>query len=195
MPNAQGGHLDWTHANGLAYDIVDDSVLVSLRHQNQVIRVARGNGQVTQRIGAGGDHPLLSGDWFYSQHSPELDGEGGLLLYDNGNERPGDGAQGLLPKDERESRAVRYVLDADTGEVEETWSYRVPEFTAFLGGVSRLENGNVLVCAGGLRGAQSSKLARLLEVTPDANAEVVWSLEMEAFIYRARRFTWDQLLP
>jgi arylsulfate sulfotransferase len=186
-PNQQGGFVDWTHGNGLAFDAGTDSVWLSLRHQNHVVQISRSTGDVMARFGSGGDYTLTSGAWFYSQHSPELDGPGGLLLYDNGNERPSDEVGGVLPKSERTSRAVRYVLDPSSATAVETWSYEVPEFTAFLGGVSRLANGNVLVCAGGVRGATSSGLARLHEVTDESPPQLVWTLEVEGLVYRARR--------
>ena len=194
-PNQQSGFLNWTHANALVYDPEGDSIWVSLRHQNQVIRISRATGTLLETVGVGGDYSLDSGDWFYSQHSPEFEGGGGLLIYDNGNERPEPEGGALLPKTERYSRAVSYTLDGDTGVAHELWSYEVPEFTGFLGGVERLSNGNVLVCAGGLRGAQSSRLARLHEVTSETPATLVWSLEVEAYIYRARRATWERFTP
>ena len=193
VPNQQGGFLDWTHANSLSYAQESDTFLVSLRHQNQVIRLSRGDGEVLERIGDGGDYTLQSGEWFYSQHSPELDAEGGLLIYDNGNERPDESGRALLPKAERYSRAVYYALDPLTKEATQLWSYTMPEFTAFVGGIERLSTGNVLVCAGGVRGSKGSGLARLHEVVGTAPALLIWSLEVEGFVYRARRLELPKL--
>jgi hypothetical protein len=82
-----------------------------------------------------------------------------------------------------------FAIDPVAKTATQTWSYEVPEFTVFVGDADRLANGNVLVCAGGVRGNQTSGLARLHEVTGDASAELVWSLEIEAVVYRATRLS------
>ena len=44
-------HLDWTHGNGVSYDPSDDSVIVSLRHQDAVIKIDRATRQIKWILG------------------------------------------------------------------------------------------------------------------------------------------------
>jgi len=91
---------DWTHSNGLLYSTDDHNLLLSIRHQNWIIKInfldGTGSGDVMWRLGEGGDFKLLGGtdptDWFYAQHglsyfSPNTTGVFRLGLMDNGNDR------------------------------------------------------------------------------------------------------------
>lgn len=91
---------DWTHANALLYSTDDHNLLLSIRHQNWIIKIAfadgTGAGNVLWRLGQGGDFQLLGGtdptDWFYAQHGPSFfssntSGTFELGLMDNGDDR------------------------------------------------------------------------------------------------------------
>lgn len=91
---------DWTHANSVAYSKDDGNFIVSLRHQNWVVKVdyrdGAGTGNIVWRLGQGGDFKLVDGsdptDWFYAQHYAEFAstntaGAFSLTLFDNGNDR------------------------------------------------------------------------------------------------------------
>ena len=91
---------DWTHSNDLAYSSDDHNLLLSIRHQNWVIKInfldGTGSGDVMWHLGEGGDFRLLGGtdptDWFYAQHglsffTPNTTGVFRLGLMDNGNDR------------------------------------------------------------------------------------------------------------
>ncbi len=178
--SAGGSYYDWTHGNGIWYDASDDSILISLRHQNWVIKVDHGTGDVLWTLGDGGDFALAgaNAEWFYSQHMPSLTADGSVMVYDNGNERPTDPGS--------YSRAVRMELDMDTMTATQAWSFQAPAYTPFLGGARELESGNVLVTAGGQR--TDGVPAYISEVDPSANNEVVWQLEyVDSVIYRAHR--------
>ena len=80
---------DWTHANSLWYT-PDGNIVVSLRHQDWVIKInyenGTGNGSVGWRLGNEGDFTLTSGQqWFSHQHNVSLVGQT-VLLFDNANE-------------------------------------------------------------------------------------------------------------
>jgi len=100
---------DWTHANAVVHVEQDDALLVSLRHQHWVVKLDRATGEVLWRLGPDGDFELQGeGGWFYGQHTPVLDDDGGaLLLYDNGNDQPDE---------EPHPRAAVYAVDEDTAE-------------------------------------------------------------------------------
>lgn len=91
---------DWTHSNDMAYSSDDHNLLLSIRHQNWIIKInfvdGTGSGDVMWRLGEGGDFKLAGGtdptDWFYAQHglsffTPNTTGVYRLGLMDNGNDR------------------------------------------------------------------------------------------------------------
>jgi hypothetical protein len=172
----RGGAYDWTHTNALVYLEEEDAILASLRHQSWIIKIDRATGEVLWRLGEDGDFELTAGDWFYNQHAPEVQADGSLLIYDNGNER------GVASP---YSRAVVYALDYEAMEATQTWKYVHDTFTSFLGDANRLPNGNVLVCAGGVMGRGGQP--EIVEVTGEADPERVWVLEATQSVYRAVR--------
>jgi len=186
----QSPNYDWTHANALSYHPEDDSIIISLRHQNWVIKIDHGTGEVLWKLGEEGDFSLESGAWFYSQHNPRLEPDGTILIYDNGNERPGN---------TKYSRAVRYQLDVEAMTAHELWSFQTDRYTDFLGGVQALEPNNALVCAGGNHIAPGSGpptlgVAQVVEVSAEMPPSKIWELTATGAIYRATRipsFWWS----
>jgi arylsulfate sulfotransferase len=91
---------DWTHTNAIVYSKDGGNILVSMRHQNWVIKVnyadGTGDGSVLWHLGQGGDFTLKGGtdptDWEYAQHGPSFfsaytTGVFSLGLMDNGDDR------------------------------------------------------------------------------------------------------------
>jgi len=91
---------DWTHSNDMLYSSDDHNLLLSMRHQNWIIKIdfddGHGSGNVLWHLGEGGDFKLVGGvdptDWFYAQHgmsyfTPNTTGVFRLGLMDNGNDR------------------------------------------------------------------------------------------------------------
>ncbi|MFN7956550.1 MAG: aryl-sulfate sulfotransferase [bacterium] len=128
------GTKDWSHANAIEYDASDDTFVVSVNHQDIIIKIDRTTGQLRWVLGA--DLPSTSGDdgWPFldfvgpgllPNHSHELQvlPDGHLALYDNGNTRP---------PEEKKSRAVEYAIDAVHGEASEVWSWFDPDYTPSL---------------------------------------------------------------
>ena len=188
----EGQPFDWTHSNSVTYLEDDDSILVSMRHQHWVVKIDHGSGDIVWRLGDGGDFSLANEDagdgnlWFYAQHAPEIQEDGSILIYDNGNDRPD-----TIPP-ELFSRAVTYRFDKDANRAEQLWSYQTDYFTNFLGDADRLGNGNVLICAGGQPGLD--RPAQIVEVTGDQDPEEVWRLDLLGYnIYRATRL--DSFYP
>ena len=186
----QSTAYDWSHANALFYNDGDDSMLVSVRHQNWVVNISHATGEVLWSLGDGGDFALegIGSLWFYSQHDPRWLTDGTLLVYDNGNERP-DTATPY-------SRAARYTVNVETMTAKEIWSYTTETYTNFLGGAKLLPNGNVLVCAGGIQGKKEPGSppgpappgdGTIIEVTGDQPAEKIWELTAKGALYRATR--------
>ncbi|BBM01756.1 aryl-sulfate sulfotransferase [Microbulbifer sp. GL-2] len=193
------GATDWTHSNALFHTAEDDSILLSSRSQSWVIKIDHLSGVIQWIMGRNSDVPevlankffdLNGGSWMASQHAATLISSGEILIYDNRNESE---LSGNIYK----SRAVKFVLDTNTMEAQQSWEYIVPKYTQSLGDVDELIGGNILVCAGGPSDVStgSDRNAYLVEVTPDEEAVVTWQAEIEnTLVYRAERITWGELL-
>ena len=150
FPNA----ADWTHGNGVTYDPRDDSVLVSLRLQDCILKIDRTSGEIAWILG---DHsnwqPHLRSKlltpvgqhfrWPWHMHNPRLTSEGTIVLFDNGiyGARPG---QARVPFNRSFSRGVEYRVDQRRMTVEQIWSSAltdddVKERTWAMGDAHRFE--------------------------------------------------------
>lgn len=210
-----GGVRDWTHANGIEVDEDRNVVWVSARHLDQVVALrwrddADGPaGQVVWRLGRGGDFELSDGEWFFHQHAPELQPDGSLLIYDNGNFRPGTSLDD--PDNPPYSRAVRYDLDTTTMTATQAWQHRFPDqdmvYAPYVGDADVLDDGRVLIAHGGLldppaespNDPGSVRWGRIVEVDPDSG-RVLFDLRTRDpegrtgwGLYRAERL--DDLYP
>jgi hypothetical protein len=199
---------DWTHANAVIYDEVRDAVIVSSRHTDQIIafdHLDATGPQTSVRwiLGKQGTIPLEGGELFYHQHAVELQSDGSILLYDNGNFRPGtDSDDAAIPN---YSRAVVYGI-SDTSsnssewEATQLWEHRIddsdgdPLYAEFLGDADRMENGNVLIVHGGIWPHPGTQRARIIEVVPEGvnGGDIVWDLalgdaDVPVTVYRAER--------
>lgn len=178
------GTKDWSHGNAVIYDARDDSFIVSLRHQDWMVKVDRKTGALIWRFGEGGDFTMVGGgDWQYHEHAPELEPNGNILVYDNGNGRTSLGAG-----EDPFSRVVEFSVDENTMETSVVWEYRndAPYYSAFVGNADMLPNGNVLITDGGILSDPSKavgdptnqKSARVLEVTHEDPAQKVWEVDI-----------------
>lgn len=200
---------DWTHGNSAVYDPERDAILVSLRHTNQILALDHLDEEGPQSslrwmIGPGGTLPL-DGDPPHYQHAIEVQDDGSILLYDNGNFRPGT-YPGNEDGEPIYSRVVQYEIDdtaddPDLWTATQVWEYRTaeagaPVYARFLGDADRLENGNILVTHGGIDDLDTDDDQRVLivEVVPndEFGGDVVWELRLgapgpEAVSYRSER--------
>lgn len=189
--------LDWSHGNAVFHHPEDDSILVSLRHQDAVVKFDRQTGDLIWILGNHENwepefHPYLLtpvGDvqWQYHQHAPEVTSRGTIMLYDNGNYRASPPDAGVNTP-ENYSRAVEYAINEDTMEVEQIWDFSIENvYTPFIGDADYLENGNVLVTFGGIvKNAEGVPIdvisegdlsARIVEVTQDK--EIVFDMQIK----------------
>ncbi|OIP37663.1 MAG: hypothetical protein AUK47_13235 [Deltaproteobacteria bacterium CG2_30_63_29] len=208
---------DWTHSNAVVYDEANNVVMVSTRHQDWVIAFKYADdtngssGEVQWMLGDegnagdynGNNSFTLSGtdaDWSYHTHAPELTKDGNILLFDNGNLRPGtnfDDTDAAGNADLPYSRIVEYSLDTTNWTAEQTWVYKdfmetdangadIFYYAPFVGDADELSNGNVLADFGGLVDPHSDaigspvekKYARILELTKDAVPSVVFEVQI-----------------
>ncbi|MCY4029145.1 MAG: aryl-sulfate sulfotransferase [Acidobacteria bacterium] len=210
-----GEAADWAHANALAHDARDDTFVVSLRHQDALVKVDRGGG-ARWILGShdGWNEPwrerLLEPEgeleWPYHGHGVEVTPHGTILVFDNGNRRALPFAE-PMPAEESYSRAVEYEVDAGAMRIRQRWAYggagEERFYSSFLSDADWLpETGNVLVTDGArtrevhTEGDEPDerRWARILEVTSEAPAEVVFELVIDDdsptgwHVYRAGRW-------
>ncbi|MDB6124452.1 MAG: Arylsulfotransferase [Pedosphaera sp.] len=196
---------DWSHANAITEDPRDDSLIVSLRHQDAVIKFSRATGKLKWILGNHANwgpqfQPYLLNpvgepfEWQYGQHAPKITPQGTLLLFDDGNFRasPFDTS---LPDSQNYSRAVEYQIDEERMEVSQVWQYGASPapsiYSVSRGDAEWLnESGNVLLTFADvayMNGATPSSFApaahavRIVEVTHDAVPEVVFDFALFDF--------------
>jgi len=190
---------DWSHGNAVIHDPSDDSIIVSLRHQDAVVKFSRQTGELIWILGPHENWDLEEFGQFlltpqsdeefffqYHQHAPDITDEGTYIIYDNGNNRASP-FDPTLPDSENFSRAVEYNINKFTKEVEIVWEYGQFEdeslYTFFIGDADyQPMTGNVLITFGG------TQPARLIEVTRTTPALKVFDLSLsENFTYRSER--------
>ncbi|MEM7119356.1 MAG: aryl-sulfate sulfotransferase [Chloroflexota bacterium] len=157
---AQGwaGTLDWTHGNCLIEDPIDGGLLLSLRHQDAVVKLSA-EGELVWILGdpTGWRDPwrekLLKIEGkrpFYHQHDLSFTSNGDLMLFDNGTAGsfPPNPRQPLA---ERQSFALSYRIDTNTMTATETWRYGKLPYSHYVSGVCEMPNGNRFIACTGLK--------------------------------------------
>ena len=196
---------DWTHSNALIYSPDDGNILVSIRHQNWVVKVdyanGSGAGDILWRLGQGGDLTLAGGsdpqDWQYAQHAPSFtssntSGIFSLTMMDNGDDR-------IFPAsvtcDNAGATPCVYTtipifqIDENAKTATLTFHQILPySLYSFLGGnTEQLANGNLEYDLCGLGGSGAGG-STVYEVTQESNPQTVWTMHvMNANLYRAMR--------
>jgi arylsulfate sulfotransferase len=194
---------DWTHTNAVIYSPDDGNLIVSIRHQNWLVKVdyenGKGAGDILWHLGYQGDFTLMGGidptDWFYAQHGPSFvsantTGKFSLTLFDNGDDRFLPSGQVSCPSGTTTNASCYstvQVLNLDETAKTATFDFHMPApFYSFFGGNSEvLANGNLEFCV-----ASESLVGSgdVYEVAPAANAQTVWHMRVAGqFIYRGER--------
>ena len=175
---------DWAHANSVIHSPADDSIIVSIRHQDAVVKFSRKTGELIWILGTHDNwdnnkfgkyllQPVNDQKFFfpYHQHSPMILPNGNILLYDNGNYRASPFKK-IVPVTNNFSRAVEYKIDEENMTVELVWEYgQATEksiYSGALGDANYLpETGNVLVTHGNVFEKKTGKKlsAQIVEVT------------------------------
>jgi hypothetical protein len=133
---------DWTHMNSIDYDPKDGNLLLSIRHQAWVVKVAyengAGDGHIIWRLGEGGDYTIKSDDpspWFSYQHDANVLPDGRIAVYDNGNVRVG--------KDGGNSRGQVYILDEKSRTATLEINIDLGMYSSFLGSAALTPDGSL----------------------------------------------------
>lgn len=193
---------DWTHGNSVDWDPRDDTFIVSLRHQDAVVKLRR-TGELVWILAPNANwqepwesHLLqLTGNLEpnYHQHAAHLLPNGNLMIFDNGNNRasPPDARR---PARQNYSRVVELEIDEVAGTATEVWVYGGPGqetfYSPYVGNADVLPvTGNVLVADGGrisdLDGLASDDIGgghawgRVVEVTHTSPPEKVFEIVID----------------
>lgn len=185
---------DFMHANALAYDAVNDVVLMSVNYYSEIwfidhsTAAAEVSSSQGGRYGRGGDLIYRMGNpsayknvqgqrLFYNNHNPRfVEGTDHLLVFMNGNNTMGPSVVYELDLPDQ------YVLLADSdNEPLVVWQYTDPEmYSDRVSGAERLPNGNTLIAIGALG---------YWEV--NADGEILWRYEADGFFWRGYHIPLD----
>jgi hypothetical protein len=188
------GGADWNHVNAVDYNPLLDQIIISAHDQNEIWVVdhstttAEARGHTGGRQGMGGDilyrwgNPLAyragtnSDRKLYGQHDsrwiePGLPGAGHMMVFNNGNGRPGGNystVDEFIPPCDSLGHYTRPAPGSPFGPAAQCWIYTANPPASFyssaISGAHRLPNGNTLICEG--------NDGRFFEVAPDTH--VVW---------------------
>jgi len=184
---------DWTHSNAIVYSPDDGNLLLSMRHQNWILKIDYNNGQgtgnVLWRLGYQGDFTLVGGtdptDWFYAQHghsfaTANTTGKFALVVMDNGNDRVFSpdvtcGAGRAPPCLYSSALLLQIDEDAMTATIDR--QYLPSDFSAWGGNAQLLANGNL---EADFNAGAPGGFSDILEATPGTTPEVIWHLRTSA---------------
>jgi len=160
-----GWGKDWSHSNAVVWDPARSLIWVSSRHFDAVFAIDYPSGDVKIILGRNG----LGGEGLTRhQHAPEIQADGSILLWDNGNGR-----------DPQVSRVAHIAFDQGAGTAEVIWEWTDDGLFDFaVGDADRLPNGNVLATAG--------VSGRIIEL--NLAGDIVWELRTDPsrwWYYRA----------
>ena len=197
------GGADWSHANGLCHDQTDDSFIITVRHQDCVIKIDRHTGTLRWILGTPDSwsepwqekllKPTEDMDWHWHPHDPSITSDGAIMLFDNGE-------SGAVPPSPRSdintcvSRVVAYCVDEEAMTVEQVWSlsgknHKLP-YSMYVSGACELPTtGNVFATFGGVTLTKGTKertnlpplghgSIELFEVTRDNDPQVLFHAEI-----------------
>jgi arylsulfate sulfotransferase len=196
---------DWTHTNAVIYSADDGNLIVSIRHQNWLVKVdysnGAGAGDIIWKLGYQGDFTLSGGtdptDWFYAQHGPSFvssntTGQFSLVLFDNGNDRFFPTGQ-VQCSNTGSATCYSTVPILQLDEVAKTativFNPTTINYSFFGGNAAVLKNGNVEYCE-----AAGPDGGIVYEITQEATPQVVWHMQAgrdstgaTPYFYRAQR--------
>jgi arylsulfate sulfotransferase len=185
---------DWTHTNAVLYSADDGNLIVSIRHQNWIVKLdyanGSGAGDIIWHLGYQGDFALVGGtdptDWFYAQHGPSFTtknttGQFGLAVFDNGDDRVFP--QGVSPT--LYSTVPVFSIDETAKTATLTFNMTAPTYSFFGGNNAVLSNGNVEFCESA---EPTTTAGDIYEVTQSGSAQTVWHMNVfDQYVYRGQR--------
>jgi hypothetical protein len=178
----------WSHLNAIEPVPGERTVLLSSRNQDAIFKVDRDTNELLWALGRDGDFTMDPADHFLRQHSPEVQPDGTILLFDNGLRAQEAANEGLAAREF--SRVLQFALTFDPNgqpdRADIVWEYTDPTvFATSRSEADRLPNGNTLMhyCY-----VWPDRNTVLREVTADH--DIVWNVSTTPNIasYRSERF-------
>jgi arylsulfate sulfotransferase len=177
--------VDWLHLNAVSWSPADGNLVLSIRHQDWVIKIAyqggQGDGHIIWRLGKDGDFTVNSADpspWFSHQHDAHYIDDHTLILFDNGNTRrasdPNAHSRGQVWTLDEQTMTATLVVNADLGS-----------YAGALGAAERLSNGDYSFTLGTNGPEPPRPPAHTIEVSPDGTK--VYDLRANTPEYRSFR--------
>ena len=187
---------DWLHTNSVDYNPIFDQILIDIHNFNEVWVIDHST-TTQEAAGHTGGNSGKGGDLLYRWGNPEsydagsandqklffqhdaswikqgYPGEGNILVFNNGNDRPSGQYSSVDEFTPPVNSNGEYYLEPGSayGPEDFLWSYTANPPTTFyshvFGGALRLMNGNTLIC-GGVTG-------KFFEVTPDKTTVWQWT--------------------
>ncbi len=176
---ALGGKADWIHINAIDYNPKLDQIVLSCHEQSELWVIDHST-TTAQAAGHTGGNSGMGGDIIYRWGNPRgygagttsdqklfaphntawiesgLPGEGDILIFNNGNSRPGgnySSADEITPPVNTQGGYTRSTGSA-FGPTQQTWIYKAKNPTDFfadkISSAQRLANGTTLICHGPL---------------------------------------------
>jgi hypothetical protein len=184
---------DWLHINSVRYDAQRDEILMSVHNFSEIwiidhsTTTAQAAGHTGGNDGKGGDiiyrwgNPQayhagsVSDEQLFNQHDarwidPGLPGAGDIIIFNNGDGRPGGNYSSVDEITPPLDSAGNYYMDSSGryGPNILTWTYEASPPSSFfaknISSADRLPNGNTLICEG--------TAGKFFEV--DASGNIVW---------------------
>jgi len=184
---------DWLHTNSIDYNPEFDQILISVHNFGEIWIIDHST-TTEEAAGHSGGHFGKGGDLLYrwgnpqaydagtaadqklfGQHDaswvkPGLPGEGNILIFNNGINRPGGQYSSVDEIQPPEDTSGRYYLAPDSayGPQNLTWTYTANPpssfYASFLSGATRIADGNTLISNG--------EQGKIFEVTPGGST--IW---------------------
>jgi hypothetical protein len=174
---------DWLHSNSITYSPADGNALLSVRHQDWIIKIdyrdGGGTGAVLWRLGKDGDFTLAGhpNGWFSHQHDVNFVDGNALLLYDNGNVRCAPmpalcQSRGQIIEFDEANRTAFLRMNTGLGH-----------YAALMGSAQRMANGNFHFGSGWVYPGPHSEA---LEFTPQGTRVFSLAVPVAYRSYRMR---------
>ncbi len=193
---------DWTHTNAVLYSADDGNLIISIRHQNWVIKIdyanGAGAGDILWKLGYQGDFTLLNADgtpdsndadWFFAQHGPSFvssntTGKFTMTLFDNGDDRGvtvvTGGTCGVSGQPDCYSTVPIFDLDETAKTATFVVHPNAATYSFFGGNAEVLKNGNQEYC--------DTTGGTIYEMTQSATPQAVWQMLVPGeYLYRGMR--------
>jgi arylsulfate sulfotransferase len=181
--------VDWLHCNAVSWSPADGNLVLSMRHQDWVIKIdyrnGGGDGHIVWRLGQDGDFTVNSTDpnpWFSHQHNAHYIDDSTLILFDNGNTRRASDPNA-------DSRGQVWTLDETTMTATLVFNVDLGNYSPALGAAQLLSNGNYVFTSGWIApiAGAGPVVGRSIEVRPDGTKAYVLQINTRAYrSYRVR---------